>query len=103
MPQELGVGAWMFLYYANKDQELPEQQFWEKWSKEQAKELSSQLKLNADSVRAASEATAGATTDAEKLQAIVRFIRQRVKPIENRTAQRRQRPRHAQTGHRDLR
>jgi len=87
MPQELGVGAWMFLYYANKDQELPEQQFWEKWSKEQAKELSSQLKLNADLSRAASEATAGATTDAEKLQAIVRFIRQRVKPIENRTAQ----------------
>ena len=86
MPQELAVGAWMFLYYANKDQELPEAQFWAKWSKEQAKALDGQLKLNADLSRAATEATTGATTDTEKLQAIVRFIRQRVKLTETRAA-----------------
>jgi transglutaminase-like putative cysteine protease len=79
MPREMSVGAWMFLYYANRDWDLPEQQFWEKWSKEQAELVSGQLKLNGDLTKAATQATAGATTPSEKAQALVRFIRQRVR------------------------
>jgi hypothetical protein len=85
-PQELSAGAWMFLYYASKDQELPEQQFWQKYSMEQAKARADALKLNGDLTKAATEAITGATTPAEKVQALVRYVRQRVRLVENRSA-----------------
>jgi len=82
MPHEVNVGAWMFLYYADRDAELPEQQFWEKWSKTQSEAVSGQLRANGDITKAALDATAGATSVTEKIDALMRFVRQRVPRID---------------------
>jgi transglutaminase-like putative cysteine protease len=79
MPHEMTVGAWMFLHYADSDWDLPEPQFWAKWAKEQSEATSRQLRLNGDLTKAAQEAVAGAATPADKVYALVRFVRQRVR------------------------
>ena len=86
MPHELAVRAWLFLHYAGREFDQPEQSFWGAWSKSLFDAYENELKTNNDIKQAAVEATRNATTLDDKIAALVKLTRSRVERIDTDTA-----------------
>jgi len=82
MPRDRYLGTWMLIQYLDQDDQLTESAFWEKWVKQEAKAFSDRLKSNNEIVKAATEATAGANTPKEKVDALLGFVRRRVRNLD---------------------
>jgi transglutaminase-like putative cysteine protease len=78
MPPEHAVRPWMLVFYSPENTTSP-QQFWANYGKEVYDQHKPMMKVNDDVKRAAAEATAGATTDEEKLDHIFAYVRAKVK------------------------
>jgi transglutaminase-like putative cysteine protease len=85
MPPEHAVRPWMLVYYS-PDNALAPQTFWKVYGKEVFDEHKSSMKVGDDVKRAAAEATAGATTDEEKLDRIFDYVRSKVKNVRDVTS-----------------
>ena len=85
MPPEHAVRPWMLVYYS-PDNALSPQAFWKVYGKEVFDEHKSSMKVGDDVKRAAAEATAGATTDEEKLDRIFDYVRSKVKNVRDVTS-----------------
>jgi len=80
MPPEYNVRPWMLAYYAPDRKRTPEQ-FWNDFGRQLYEEHKSAMKVNDEIKRAAAEATAGATTDDEKLDRLFAYVRAKVKNV----------------------
>ena len=80
MPPEHAVRPWMLVYYS-PDNALAPQVFWKVYGKGVFDDHKSSMKVGDDVKRAAAEATAGATTDEEKLDRIFDYVRSKVKNV----------------------
>ncbi len=78
MPPEHAVRPWMLVFYSAENNVQP-QQFWAGYGKLVYDQHKSMMKVGDDVKRAAAEATAGATTDEEKLDRIFEYVRTKVK------------------------
>ena len=85
MPPEHAVRPWMLVFYSAENNLQP-QQFWANYGKLVYDEHKAMMKVNDDVKRAAAEATAGATTDEEKLDRIFEYVRAKVKNYRDVTA-----------------
>ncbi|HYY94124.1 MAG TPA: DUF3857 domain-containing protein, partial [Pyrinomonadaceae bacterium] len=85
MPPEHAVRPWMLVYYS-PDNALAPQAFWKVYGKEVFDDHKSSMKVGDDVKRAAAEATAGATTDEEKLDRIFDYVRSKVKNVRDVTS-----------------
>jgi hypothetical protein len=72
MPPEDQVRSWLLLFYARKS-ELDKEKFWREHGKELYKEHKRELKIDGKIKQAAAEITAGAATEAEKVERIKEF------------------------------
>jgi hypothetical protein len=81
MPPEHAIRPWMLVFYSADDK--PAAQVWKDYGREIYESHKSSMKVNDEIKRAAAEATAGATTDEEKLDRIFTFVRTKVKNVFN--------------------
>ena len=85
-PPEFERRPWLFLYYT--DARSPRgAEFWQRFSKELHDEYGRRSSPNDEIRKLAATAIAGATSDAEKLSALVRAARSRVKRVDVDTAE----------------
>jgi Domain of Unknown Function with PDB structure (DUF3857)/Transglutaminase-like superfamily len=85
MPPEHAVRPWMLVYYS-PDNALAPQAFWKVYGKQVFDDHKSSMKVGDEVKRAAAEATAGATTDEEKLDKIFDYVRSKVKNVRDVTS-----------------
>lgn len=92
MPPSLSIGPWMLLYYADlATADRTPERFWQEWGKDVYDVYKAQLKPNNAIRVTAADATKGAATTAEKVDALVRFVRMKVKRDDVAGASRRRR------------
>jgi hypothetical protein len=80
MPPGNSVRPWMLIYYT-EDNKLSGPQFWSQYGREVYDAHKAAMKVGDEIKRAAAEATAGATTDEEKLDKIFDYVRAKVKNV----------------------
>jgi transglutaminase-like putative cysteine protease len=80
-------GPWLFIYYESRSP-VPDAAHWERFSKDLHEEYASRSKPNADIRTLATQSVTGAKTDAERVAALVRASRARVRRIDIDTADR---------------
>ena len=87
MPAEPSVRAWMLIYYADLAwTNLTEARFWDKWANEAYDDYEGELRTSNEIKQAATEVTRGATSVEQKIDALVKFTRGRVKRTDVDTA-----------------
>lgn len=80
MPAELSLKSWVLIYYRSIDKgDPPAEKFWSDFAREESEALKPAWKVTGDIQKAATQAVAGATTVADKVAAVLRFARERVK------------------------
>jgi len=80
MPPSLSVGPWMLLYYADlATADRPVERFWQDWGKSFYNAVKPQLRITPPIRAAAANTTGGVSSTAAKVEALVRFVREKVK------------------------
>jgi transglutaminase-like putative cysteine protease len=80
MPPDLSVTPWMLIYYADlAEVNRPVEQFWSRFGKSAYDAYKPELRVTAAIRTAAADATRGETTIDGKVDALLRFVRGRVK------------------------
>jgi hypothetical protein len=80
MPPALAVKPWMLVYYADlADVNRPEDRFWTEFAKDTYGAFKPQMRSSNEIRAAVAAATKTATTPADKVAALVQFVRQQIK------------------------
>jgi transglutaminase-like putative cysteine protease len=80
MPPSLSLGPWMLLYYADlATADRPLDRFWEAYGKDAFDSYKLQIRVTGPIRSSATEAIKGATSTPDKIDALVRFVRDKVK------------------------
>ncbi|MBL8230133.1 MAG: DUF3857 and transglutaminase domain-containing protein [Bryobacterales bacterium] len=80
MPGEASVRPWVLFFYADNLRREPER-YWQKIGKEAYNELKESLKLNNEIKAAAAKATASSANDAEKVVALITYLRANLRDL----------------------
>jgi transglutaminase-like putative cysteine protease len=80
MPPSLSLGPWMLLYYADlATADRPLDRFWQQYGKDLFDAYKQQIRVNGSIRTSAAEATKGAASTQDKIDALITFVRARVK------------------------
>lgn len=80
MPAEANVRPWILIYYAADSKREPEK-YWQKEGKEAYTELRNAQRLNNEIKAAAAKAIAEATTDEQKVVALIAYLRKNMREL----------------------